>query len=322
MEGSQSGMLVEPKVGVMTRKLLRGLSATVIVAGSMTFVSSASAARPECFGEKATIVGDSSDERIVGTEGRDVIVARGGRDTIRGRGGDDLICAGGGFDNVRAGAGNDRVRGEFGNDSLHGGAGNDQLYGGDGGSDSLNADAGNDLLDGGEGGFDVLSYARAPSGVVIDLDAGTATGWGQDTLVGAIGAVTGSQFDDTIRGRAGYQDINGFGGADTIYGGDGRDNLTGDRGDDTVYGEGGNDDIVGDGGDDTLFGGDGDDTITANLCLDGNGPCADDADELFGEAGADVLDTRDQDALDSADGGEGNDTCTTDESESATACES
>ncbi len=42
---------------------------------------------PTCFGQTATILGHSGDERIEGTAGADVIVGRGGRDIdLHGRG--------------------------------------------------------------------------------------------------------------------------------------------------------------------------------------------------------------------------------------------
>jgi Ca2+-binding RTX toxin-like protein len=112
--------------------------------------------------------------------------------------------------------------GTHSNDILKGGFG-DQWLRGRGGSD---------LLDGGPGS-DWVTYGGDPAGVTINLSTGSATdGYngpggilalgGVDTLV-SIENAEGSDFDDTIIGSAGINELRGRGGNDTIDGGDGAD---------------------------------------------------------------------------------------------------
>jgi Ca2+-binding RTX toxin-like protein len=86
------------------------------------------------------------------------------------------------------------------------------------------------------------------------------------------GPATGSDFDDSIGGGAGANDINGAYGDDTLSGGEGNDTLHGDDGDDALDGGGGNDTLVGGFGNDvfnridagdSVSGGAGSDTVTS-----------------------------------------------------------
>ena len=81
-------------------------------------------------------------------------------------------------------------------------AGNDRICGGDG-NDKLTGGPGNDKMDG-EAGTDQVKYAKATTGVTVDLGAKTATGQGNDTLR-SIENIVGSNFDDTIGGTSGCQ---------------------------------------------------------------------------------------------------------------------
>ena len=165
-----------------------------------------------------------------------------------------------------------------------------------------------------------MFYSSAPAPVTVNLGSGTATGEGTDTLV-AVTGVFGSDFDDSLTGAATSDIMAGQGGNDTIAGGAQIDVVEGGEGADVI--DGGADldatsyftaqnPIVADlitqkvdgQGKDTLsgiesvggsdFGDDirGDDTVL-NI--------------LFGFAGDDFLDGRG--GFDSADGGEGTDTC-------------
>jgi Ca2+-binding RTX toxin-like protein len=212
--------------------------------------------------------------------------------------------------------------GTDGDDVLKGGAGNDQLYG-LGGNDTLQGNAGGDLLDGGSG-TDTADYALSLQAVTIDLritgaQAGGGDGAG-DTLV-SIENLTGSAYNDILRGDAGANLIHGSYGNDTIEGNGGLDELFGDSGNDlitllanttdgsipeahggvgndTIYVDGTGGIIYGDGGDDRLtirgdsdqaYGGDGNDTLTVsgggtNLLDGGDGD-----DALTGGPGNDQL---------------------------------
>lgn len=152
-------------------------------------------AGPGCAGAEATILGTVGDDVLVGTSGDDVIDGLSGDDVIDGAGGNDLIC---------------------------GGAGNDTLTGG----------AGEDLLDGGDG-TDTVSYVLSPSGVVVDLVSGSATGHGRDTVF-SIENLWGSDSRDVLIGDHRNNQILGGGGNDRIAGGAGDDLLNGQAGVDTA----------------------------------------------------------------------------------------
>lgn len=159
------------------------------------------------------------------------------------------------------GSGADTLFGNDGDDTLIGGSGNDVLYGGNGYSDKLYGGSGDDVLDGGEGTSDYAYFTSASGGVMVDLQAGTATGEGSDTLIG-IENVAGSQHADTIVGDDGDNRFSGGDGDDTMIGGAGNDVLSGQLGADTLFGNDGNDRLSGGSGDDTLDGGLGRDTVT------------------------------------------------------------
>ena len=221
----------------MGKKILSMLVGTVMV-GSIALPAYVSAAEvPTCFGRRATLVGTNRDPlksvELNGTKGNDVIVGLRGADTINGRGGDDLICSGGGSDYIKAGAGNDKVKGGKVADTIYGGRGRDRLWG-DEHSDSLDGGPGNDRLFGGRGFEDLMGglgddlmdggvdYDRAQfwnssEGIEANLDAGTATGQGQDQLVSVEGLV-GSHHDDVLTGNDFSNDLQGGEGDDVIYG--------------------------------------------------------------------------------------------------------
>ncbi|MDH0300398.1 MULTISPECIES: retention module-containing protein [unclassified Pseudomonas] len=165
---------------------------------------------------------------LTGTSGGDVLLAGAGDTTLHGGAGDDVLVAG------------------SGNNNLYGGEGNDLLIGG----------PGNDLLDGGPGS-DTASYARATSGVTVDLShigQQNTVGAGLDTLTG-IENLIGSDYSDTLVGNDGDNVLNGGAGNDVLKGGAGNDILIGGRGDDTLTGGSGNDTFVwqkGDTGHDTV----------------------------------------------------------------------
>jgi RTX calcium-binding nonapeptide repeat (4 copies) len=147
---------------------------------------------PTCFGETATILGNSGDERIEGTPGTDVIIGRGGRDIVFAGEGDDLICGNAGSDVIDGGGGDDHMSGAFGpdfitgvdgNDQIRGGVGNDVLNFGDeedgddvvvggGGDDDLHAGVGLDRLLGNDG-KDTLSEGEVDA-PMVDLFSGGA----------------------------------------------------------------------------------------------------------------------------------------------------
>jgi Ca2+-binding RTX toxin-like protein len=204
--------------------------------------------------------------------------------------------------------------GTDGSDYLQGGPGHDQLYG-KGGDDVLVGLGGGDLLDGGAG-TDTAVYARSTAGVTIDLSiAGPQGGAGDgagDTLV-SIENLTGSDFDDVLKGDSGPNRIDGGKGNDIITGNGGSDMLFGGAGNDRIvltanvsfddpvpeaHGGDGDDNITINGDHAVAYGEDGDDTITVNgnhnTVYGGNGSniltvTAGDGNILFGGSERDFL---------------------------------
>ncbi|MFT6911813.1 MAG: Ca2+-binding RTX toxin-like protein [Paracoccaceae bacterium] len=146
--------------------------------------------------------------------GNDVLSGGAGADMLRGDSGDDVLIGGTDDDHLDGGLGNDDLAGGTGNDSLFGGAGNDILSGG----------AGADWLNGGPGGRDLVSYAGSEAGVIVDLQAQSASGGhaAGDFLVGFEGIV-GSSFSDILTGDALDNTFRPGLGADQIFGGEGFD---------------------------------------------------------------------------------------------------
>jgi Ca2+-binding RTX toxin-like protein len=110
-------------------------------------------------------------------------------------------------------------QGEEGDDVLVGGAGNDDLRGGVGnggsdGADTLAGGPGDDRLNGGSQ-TDTVSFAGSPTGVVVNLATGVASGEGNDS-VPSNEDIVGSPFADTLTGNALPNRITGLGGADAV----------------------------------------------------------------------------------------------------------
>ncbi|WP_417267838.1 S8 family serine peptidase [Celeribacter baekdonensis] len=202
----------------------------------------------------------------------------------------------GSVENIVTGDGNDVLYGNSDANILQGMRGDDVLVGGDG-ADTLRGGA----------GTDAASYSNATSFVTADLiNGGSGSGDSAGDIYSSIENLTGSAYNDDLRGTNGNNTISGgagndfmmgrngndvlIGGAgnDTLTGGDGFDVLNGGTGKDRLNGEAGNDRLLGDDNDDVLydvsgnnqmFGGSGNDTL-----LDGNGDGV-----LFGNTGADRL---------------------------------
>lgn len=181
-------------------------------------------------------------------------------DLLYGSKSDDRLSGGIGDDDIETGDGDDFIDGGVGSDVLIGGAGNDDLNGGVG-DDILFGGANNDDIDGGDG-VDTASFSDATVSMDIDLQAGTASGNGNDLLT-SIENATGGSGNDLIDGSSVANDLIGGAGADVINGGGGNDLLYSGDGNDTVDGGTGDDLIIGgDGkGNDKYIGGAGTDTV-------------------------------------------------------------
>ena len=237
----------------------------------------------------ANVEGTSNSDRIdsiyVDDEGDSVGEAN---DFVRGFEGSDTIFGLGGADILDGGLGNDLLFGNDGHDNLFGGAGDDNLSGSFGG----------DQLNGGDG-IDTAFYDGSGN-VSVDLLFGSALSGHADgdTLFG-IENLTGSAFDDALKGDndanklvggAGNDFLEGRGGADLIIGGAGVDtaswissasgvmvslytsqgdgdllgeieNLLGSKFGDTLTGDNNANILDGDAGDDILIGGGGSDVM-------------------------------------------------------------
>ena len=291
------------------------------------------------------LYGDDGDDALHGGDGDDWLNGNAGADRLDGGRGIDWVSYLGSGTGVRinlatgtveggdaegdvltaienlAGSGHDDVlRGDGGANELHGLAGADELYG-EAGNDVLEGGAGADRLQGGPG-VDTVSYQGSDAGVFVDLKYGnTGGGHAADDSLISIENVTGSDYDDDLRGDDGVNRLQGGIGRDGLNGGGGADWLDGGDGFDQIFywgsdagvtvnlldgsGKGGSaegdvitgvedvsgtdykDVLIGDHKNNTFYGYAGDDE------LQGNGG----DDWLVGGAGADMLD-----------GGEGSDT--------------
>lgn len=136
-----------------------------------------------------------------------IIAGTNGADSITGTGEDDRIFAAGG---------NDQVLALGGDDEVHGGAGDDFLAGGPGGFDNLF----------GEAGSDTLSLATSDGG-------GTASGGeGNDVLFGSDASF--SNFDNSLQGDAGNDELHAGAVGSSMNGGRGSDRLFSGAADDQM----------------------------------------------------------------------------------------
>ncbi len=256
-----------------------------------TFLGSDNIDRYDGFGGNDTVEGGLGGDELIGGAGTDTLVytnsAAGITITLNsaaatsGIGGDaqgDLVS---GFENVRGSSYEDSITGDTQANSLVGNDGDDTLIGG-GGNDTLNGGDGNDVLNGGAGadslvggsGIDTASYAGATAAVLASLlTSGIRAGDALGDVLTDIENLTGSNFNDTLRGDEvatgnvldgglGNDSLEGNGGDDLLLGGGGLDTLLGGLGDDELDGGADNDLLIGGAGADVLIGGLGTDTAS------------------------------------------------------------
>ncbi len=259
--------------------------------GDNSFVGSDNIDRYDGLAGNDTIEGGLGGDELIGGLGIDSLVYTNSTTGITitlnslaatsGTGGDaqaDLVS---GFENVRGSSYEDSITGDTlantligndGDDTLIGGGGNDTLNGGDG-NDVLNGGAGADSLVGGSG-IDTASYAGATAAVLASLlTGGIRAGDAIGDVLTDIENLTGSNFNDTLRGDdvafgnvldggLGNDSLEGNGGNDLLVGGGGLDTLLGGLGDDELDGGADNDLLIGGLGTDALIGGGGTDTAS------------------------------------------------------------
>lgn len=222
--------------------------------------------------------GDSATNFMFGNGGNDLLI--GGplspsndqdlTDILDGGLGDDDIQGGDGFDmvsfqsrepnengtpfgvNVDLGAGSASGEGTDQLSSMEAvwGSNQDDIIAGDAKSNFLvGADGDDQLAGGGDIDYAIFWFAGTTdpqfAGVTANLENGTATGEGNDTLANDIEGLFGSiRGDDHLTGDNKNNFIAGDAGNDTINGGGGDDWLAGGLGDDTVDGGQGNYDLI------------------------------------------------------------------------------
>ena len=262
--------------------------------GSGVTVNLATGTATDSYGHTDTLI---DIEVVFGTNSADTITGGGanGFEDFRGLGGNDVINGGAGVDRVtyssdlgrggemgvvvnletgtaRDGFGDtdtlsniERVRGTVFSDEITGNGGGNRLepLGGD---DFINGRAGKDTVSYANDHF----FTQNGNGITgIRADLGTrkivdTSGFNVDTVV-SIENVTGSIFDDEIRGNGGANGLDGGAGDDFLAGRGGNDALSGRTGNDILRGGVGNDWLEGGTGDDVLGGGAGSDAFGFRL---------------------------------------------------------
>ncbi len=109
--------------------------------------------------------------------------------------------------------------------------------------------------------------------------------------------LNGTNGDDVIKPKGGWNYVNCHDGADIVYGGPDRNIVDGDEGDDTLFGGASADFLSGGGGSDVIHGGDGNDSLSSHEFDQPGG-----IDLLLGEDGDDTITLH---SGDTADGGDG-----------------
>ncbi|HTF72135.1 MAG TPA: M10 family metallopeptidase C-terminal domain-containing protein, partial [Edaphobacter sp.] len=245
-----------------------------------------------------TITGNLGDNIIRAGSGADLVFYKGGFDTIEGGAGTDTISFAqfnsavaatlvslNGFAEAFTSdtasilpnstlrsiadlAGFEKLTGTSFNDALHGNSSDNTLDGGSG-NDSLFYNGGLDVLNGNTGS-DTADFSQNGSSVLVDLAGGgfearsngtSNAGTGDNIKIADLQSIenlTGSIFDDILRGDSGGNIIDGGKGADILDGRGGNDNLKGGAGNDAYdfggqSGTTGADRIFDDSGIDKLF---------------------------------------------------------------------
>lgn len=268
------------------------------------------------------ILGTENNDVLIGTSGDDYMHGYDGDDRLYGGEGNDDIIGGAGDDYLDGGAGNDFLSGGQGSDTyvFGRGYGHDQVrdVASMDGSSTTAGDSNviilkdlnwDDVRFEAVAGSNDLRIRIKDTGetmtVVYGLHWNTANhmssikfadGSSMSTLeICAAGLYAsdndqpvGLQFQSTLYGTDGNDNIGGSNYDDVLYGGSGDDYIHGGNGNDTIYGGDGVDDLHGGDGDDVIYGGDGDDKLTGGLgddVLDGGAG----NDTLYGGVGSDVF---------------------------------
>lgn len=237
-------------------------------------------------------IGTEGADNLLGTTGSDTLTAYGGNDVLDGAGGTDTLIGGLGDDIYLVDTSNDVIieNAAAGVDLVR--ASTDYILGnnverltllrnavsgtGNSTNNTLTGNANNNILAGlggadilvGGGGTDIAVYSASADAVNIDLETGVGIGGdAEGDTFSSVENVSGTAFNDILKGSYGGNALYGLGGNDTLDGGYGGDTLDGGAGADTLIGGEGNDAFfVDDGGDIVLENeGDGTDTVKSSI---------------------------------------------------------
>ena len=180
------------------------------------------------------VIGSPVADTLIGDAAANELSAGDGDDTVQGAGGDDVLEGQGGTDSTSYAAAGGPVAADLRAGTVTG-EGSDAISGienltGSPHADTIIGDDAANVLDGGPGS-DTASFAGAPAGVEADLGFQSASGDGQDTLLGF----------EHLSGSAHADKLIGDGAANALAGGEGNDTLTGLGGNDALQGGGGSD---------------------------------------------------------------------------------
>jgi len=193
------------------------------------------------------LYGDEGNDALTGNWAADNLYGGVGDDLLQGGGGNDVIDGGDGIDTASYAGASAAVAVSLIGHTVSGGAGNDGLTSienligskyadtltGDAGANVIEGGAGVDTLDGGDG-VDTLSYAGASGVVSVNLATGTVSGAAGADVISHFENVTGSAFNDTLKGDTGANALSGGAGNDMLHGDAGADVLDGGAGSDTA----------------------------------------------------------------------------------------
>lgn len=204
-----------------------------------------------------TLKGDVGDDLFYGDAGADIIIGSVGNDTVNYFASsavhvhlDNSTVSGGyaqgdtlsGIENIIGSKLDDILVGDANDNILQGGEGNDRLVGG-AGADTIDGGDGNDIILGGTGkniltggsGIDELSFEDASGSVHFSLDGSISiSGITAEQTISGFENLTGSNFDDYLKGDSGTNVIKALdgndiivldNGSDQIYGGEGVDRI-------------------------------------------------------------------------------------------------
>ena len=227
---------------------LENIHSSQLGAGNLR-LSLSQAVAPPALDPETTLRGTEAADVLRGSIDTDRMIGGGGSDKLSASVGDTLLEGGGHDDGMSGNRGNDVLKGGSGHDRMSGGDGRDRLYG-ETGNDTLVGGADADILAGGRGS-DTANYASSSTGVAADiLRGGGQGGDAAGDWYSSIENVTGSDFNDVLRGNqvgnileggAGNDTLSGRQGADTLWGGDGADWLDGGTWKDVLTGGSGAD---------------------------------------------------------------------------------